>query len=499
MQSLRNIFAGVDYKYLVAAAFVFGLFMDILDTTIVNVALPVLGQDFNASTARLEWVVTGYLVSLALWIPASGWIGDRFGTKRTFLFATAMFILGSALCGAAWSVESLTFFRVLQGVGGGMLTPVGTAMLYRAFTPAERARASAILSIPTMTAPMLGPIVGGFLVTFVSWRWIFYLNLPVGLASLAFSWLVLKEHREPSAGRFDPFGFVLSGGGLASILYSLSEGAQYGWTTPVVLASAAVGVVCFALLVVVERRIPAPLLDLGLYASRLFRTANLVAFGFFGAQFGLVFLLPLFLQETRGLSALDSGLTTFPQAIAQILMVQVTSRVYWRLGARRCLITSSFGLTLTAALFLLVGLQTDLWWIRGLMLLRGSFMAFNMVAMQTAAFSAVRREQTGRASSLFSTMRQVAAALGVAIAATLLASQTNGAAGLGDAARQQAGLLGFHLGVASLLFLGLFSLFFALRLPDSETLGTRRRTGEAAPSQTAVTADRLAGAGARET
>ena len=167
MRSLRAIVAGVEYKYLVAAAFVFGLFMDILDTTIVNVALPVLGEEFNAGTAQLEWVVTGYLLSLAIWIPASGWIGDRFGTKRTFLFATAMFVVGSALCAAAWSIQSLAFFRVLQGVGGGMLTPVGTAMLYRAFTPAERARASAILSIPTMIAPMLGPVIGGFLVTYV--------------------------------------------------------------------------------------------------------------------------------------------------------------------------------------------------------------------------------------------------------------------------------------------------------------------------------------------
>jgi EmrB/QacA subfamily drug resistance transporter len=492
VQSLRNLFSKIDYKYLVASAFVFGLFMDILDTTIVNVALPVLGQDFGAGTAQLEWVVTGYLLSLAVWIPASGWIGDRFGTKRTFLFATAMFVLGSALCGAAWSIQSLVVFRILQGVGGGMLTPVGTAMLYRAFTPAERARASAILSIPTMTAPMLGPVVGGFLVTYINWRWIFYLNLPVGLASLAFSWLVLREHREPAAGKFDPLGFVLSGGGLAAILYALSEGAQFGWTTPIVLGSAAVGVVCFSLLVVVERKIKFPLLDLSLYASRLFRTSNLIAIGFFAAQFGLVFLLPLFLQETRGLSALESGLTTFPQAIAQILMVQVTSRIYWRLGARRNLIISSIGLTLTAALFLLVGLDTDLWWIRGLMLLRGSFMAFNMVAMQTAVFSAVPREKTGRASSLFSTARQVAAAFGVAIAATVLSSQTNGARTLDTAARVQAGLTGFHYAIASLLILGLFSVFFALRLRDSDPAAARQRAEVQRPTPVAV--DRLANA-----
>jgi EmrB/QacA subfamily drug resistance transporter len=491
MQSLRNLFAGVEYKYLVAAAFVFGLFMDILDTTIVNVALPVLAEDFNASTAQLEWVVTGYLLSLALWIPASGWIGDRFGTRRTFLFATAMFVIGSALCGAAWNITSLALFRVLQGVGGGMMTPVGTAMLYRAFTPAERARASAILSVPTMVAPMLGPVVGGFLVTYVSWRWIFFLNLPVGVASFCFSYLVLREHKEPSAGRFDPLGFVLSGGGLASILFALSEGAEYGWTQPSVVAIAMIGLVCFALLIVVERRSASPLLDLTLYARPMFRTSNLVAFGFFAAQFGLVFLLPLFLQETRGLTALESGLATFPQPIAQILMVQVTSRTYARLGPRKNLIISTGGLTLTSMLFLLVGLETNLWWIRALMLLRGSFMAFNMVSMQTAAFSAVPREKTGRASSLFSTVRQVAAALGVAIAATVLSTQTAGSSGLAPAARAVAGLNGFHFAIASLLIMGLFSLFFALRIRDQDASPGLRGARAPAPA-----AQRLSGVGA---
>ncbi|MBV9354690.1 MAG: DHA2 family efflux MFS transporter permease subunit, partial [Chloroflexi bacterium] len=344
MRSLARLLAGVDYKYLVAGAFVFGLFMDILDTTIVNVALPTLAQEFDATTAQLAWVVTGYLVSLAVWIPASGWIGDRFGTKKTFMFATAMFTAASALCGRAWSIESLTLFRVLQGVGGGMLTPVGTAMLYRAFTPAERARASAILSIPTMIAPMLGPVFGGFLVTALSWRWIFYVNLPVGIASFLFSWAVLKEHKEANTGRFDPYGFVLSGVGLASILFTLSRGADDGWTSPAVVVAAVVGVVCFVLLVYVETHIPSPMLELSLYANRLFRNANAVGFMFFSSNFGLVFLLPLYLQEIRGLSALQSGLTTVAQPIAQVAMVQVTSRMYARLGARKNLIISTTGL-----------------------------------------------------------------------------------------------------------------------------------------------------------
>src|SRR5438552_4834250 len=151
----------IDYKWLVATAFVAGMFMDIMDTTIVNVALPTLGQTFDVGDGTFEWVVTGYLLSLAIWIPASGWIGDHFGTKKTFLFALVVFTIGSALCGAAWSIQSLIVFRLLQGVGGGMLTPVGTSMLFRAFAPSERAHASAVLTVPTPLAPALGPVLGG--------------------------------------------------------------------------------------------------------------------------------------------------------------------------------------------------------------------------------------------------------------------------------------------------------------------------------------------------
>ena len=191
---------GVEYKWLVAAAFVAGFFMDIVDTTVVNVALPTLARDFDAGDGTLEWVVTGYLLSLAIWIPASGWIGDRVGTKKTFLFALTLFTTCSALCGLSWSVESLIAFRVLQGVGGGMMTPVGMAMLFRAFPPEERAQASAVLTVPTAIAPALGPVLGGWLVEYASWRWIFYVNVPVGIAGFVFALLFLREHTEPAAG-----------------------------------------------------------------------------------------------------------------------------------------------------------------------------------------------------------------------------------------------------------------------------------------------------------
>jgi EmrB/QacA subfamily drug resistance transporter len=209
---------GIEYESLVATAFVAGLFMQIMDTTVVNVALPTLARDFGVDNSAVEWVVTGYLLSLAVWVPASGWIGDRFGTKKTFLFALVVFTTGSALCGAAWSVESLIAFRLLQGVGGGMLTPVGTAMLFRAFAAHERAQASAVLTVPTAIAPAVGPVLGGWLVDYATWRWIFYLNVPIGIAAFAFALLFLREHVEPGPGRFDMWGFVCSDGGLTLVL-----------------------------------------------------------------------------------------------------------------------------------------------------------------------------------------------------------------------------------------------------------------------------------------
>src|SRR3954451_21824775 len=183
--SARRTTDRIEYKWIVAAVFVCGMFIDILDTTIVNVALPDLAREFHASTASIEWIVLGYLLSLAVWIPASGWIGDHFGTRRVFLFALAMFTVASALCGQSHSLGELVAFRVLQGVGGGMLVPVGTAMLFRAFPPIERAKASTVLIVPTVLAPALGPVPGGCLVTDRSWRRTFIASVAV--SALAFA------------------------------------------------------------------------------------------------------------------------------------------------------------------------------------------------------------------------------------------------------------------------------------------------------------------------
>jgi EmrB/QacA subfamily drug resistance transporter len=469
-------------KYVVAVVFVIGVFMDILDTTVVNVAIPQLSDHFHVGIPTIEWVVTGYLLSLAVWIPASGWIGDRFGTKRTFLFALGMFTGASALCGLAWSAPSLIAFRILQGVGGGMLVPVGTAMLFRAFPPQERAKASSVLAVPTVFAPALGPVLGGLLVTYTSWRWIFFLNLPLGIAGFVFGFLYLEEHREPAAGRFDAAGFVLSGAGLALVLYALAEAPGRGWLSATVLVSGALGLLLFALLIFVEVKHPAPMLYLRLYRDRLFRQANIASLLAAGSLFGLIFLLPNFLQNLRGLSAFHSGLATFPQALGVLATVRIVGRVYPTVGPRRLLMFGLLGTTAMSMLFIKVDLHTSLWFIRMIMFGRGCFMAFAFIPLQTATFATVSPADTGRASSLYNAQRQMGAALGVASLATILASRLNAAGGL--RAPINAKVTSFHEAMAAsgiFTVLGLISVWFIRDEDAAATMKPTTITPEVAP------------------
>ena len=264
----------VSEKVAVSVVFVAAMFMSIMDTTIVNVALPTIGRDFSVSPTAVDSVSIAYLVSLAVFIPASGWLGDRFGGKRVLLTAIAVFSAASALCGLASSLGELVAFRILQGAGGGMLAPVGMAMLYRVFPPAERIRAASILTVPTTLAPALGPVLGGLLVTDLSWRWVFYVNVPIGAAALAFGARFLRQHAETRPGRFDLAGFLLSGIGLGSLMYGVSEGPDLGWASAEVLATVTAGVTLLAAMVAVELHTAEPIVALRLLGNRLFRSST---------------------------------------------------------------------------------------------------------------------------------------------------------------------------------------------------------------------------------
>jgi EmrB/QacA subfamily drug resistance transporter len=475
--------ARIPYKWIVAIVFVMGVFMDILDTTSVNVALPTLAREFDATTAEIEWVVLGYLLSLAIWIPASGWIGDRLGTKKVYLFALVMFTGASMLCGVANSITELTAFRILQGIGGGMLVPVGTAMLFRAFPPIERAKASTVLIVPTVLAPALGPVVGGWLVTYHSWRWIFYLNVPVGVVCFVIGFFGLKEHREPTAGRFDLPGFVLSGSALATILFGLSRGPNEGWGSPDVVIPLVYGVAAGVLLVYVETHVEEPMLALRLLKERMFRNANVVTALGFGSFAGILFILPLFLQELLGLTAIQSGLVTFPQAIGMVLASQLVGRLYHSVGPRRLMTSGLSALVVVTFPFAFVGFGTSLWVLRALMFARGICMAFAFVPLQASSYANIAPEDTGRASAIYTAQRQVAASFGVAILATVLVEATNhnNAGVTNPAALAQGGLDAYQITFLVSTVLIVFAALSALLIRDEDAASTIRRYQEVEP------------------
>ncbi len=414
----------VPYKWLVAIVFIFGLFMDMVDATVVNVAIPQLSRDFHASISAVEWTVTGYLLSLALFIPAAGFLSDRFGTKRCFLIAMGIFVVASGLCGQAHSLNELIAFRFLQGVGGGMMTPVGTAMLSREFPGPERAKASALMSIPIVFAPMVGPIFGGYLVTNVSWRWIFYLNLPIGIAGFLFALKVLKEHKEPYAREgFDFLGLVTGSGAAALLLYGLSEAATSGWGSARVIMCGIGGLVLGTAFVFQELRAKTPIIDLGLFKRPLFTLGNLVMMPAFAMFTGFIFIFTLYLQELQGWSAFDAGLITAPASLGAAIAFPLASRYYAKLGPRRMLIIGCVLSMLTLVPFGFVGIGTGVAILIVLLCLRALPFSFASVAAQTIIYGPLESSKQGPASSAYNTLRQVAASFGVALVATIEVQQ----------------------------------------------------------------------------
>jgi EmrB/QacA subfamily drug resistance transporter len=408
-------------KISVSVLFVSAMFMAIMDATIVNVALPVIGHDFHVPPDHVQSIVVGFLVSLAVFIPASGWLGDRFVTKRVFLAAVVIFTVASALCGLADTLPELVGFRIMQGIGGGMLTPVGMAMLFRVFPPEERVRASSILIVPTALAPAIGPVLGGLLVTDVSWRWVFYVNLPIGIAAFIFGFLFVPEHREAEAGAFDLPGFVLAGVGFGALMYALAEGPIKGWATAEIIGAGVVGAALLALLVRVELHHRQPMIDLRLLRNRLFRATTVTMFLATAGFLGTLYLVALYFQDGLGTTALVSGLSTFPEAVGVQIGAQIATRVYWRIGPRRMV---TVGLTGVAASMLLLAITGygDLWWIRAIMVLLGLSMAQVFVPSQAAAFATITPAQTGRASMFFNSARQLGSAVGVAVLSTVIAA-----------------------------------------------------------------------------
>ena len=405
----------------VGAVVVLGTIMAILDTTIVSVALPTLAKDFSTSINTIQWVTTGYLLALAIVIPLSGWGVHRFGAKPVYIASLALFIGGSILCGVSWSVGALIAFRVVQGFGGGMIMPVGQAIMARTAGPDRMNKVMALIGVPTLLGPILGPVIGGAIVSNISWRWIFFVNVPIGIVALVLAARFLPRSGRDHDHKLDTLGFLLLAPGLAFLVYGLSEvGTTGGFTARSVQVSLLIGAVMTVGFVLRSLRAPEPLVDLRLFKRRNFSIATITIFLTGATLYGTMFLLPLYYQIVRGESAWMAGLLMAPQGIGAALVMRPAAQMADRYGTRR---TVPIGMTLLALgtlAYTQVSGTSNYTYLAIALFVRGIGLGFGMMPVFAASYRGLTHAEIPRATTATNIVRQVGGSFGVAIFAVVL-------------------------------------------------------------------------------
>jgi EmrB/QacA subfamily drug resistance transporter len=410
---------------MLALTVVLGSVMSALDATSVNVALHDLARDFGVSVTEVHWVASVYLLALAVAIPLSGWASDRFGGKRTWITALSVFLIGSMLSGVSWSLGSLIAFRILQGLGGGMIMPVGMAMLVRAAGPGRVGRALGILGIAQLLGPVLGPVLGGLLVEHGGWRWIFYINTPIGLLAMALAARHLPTHPPKPCDRLDVRGFVLLAPGMAALVYGLSETSN-GAAGIRAFGPILAGLALIAAFVIHARRAPNPLVDVTLLRRRAFGATAATAFCLGISLFGAMYLLPLYYQSIRGQGALDAGLLIAPQGVGAAIMMPLAGRLTDRLGPGRVVPAGLALLILGTLPFALADASTPYPLLAAALVIRGLGIGASMMPAMAGASAALGGAATARPISIINAAQRMGGALGVALAAVVLDHQLAG-------------------------------------------------------------------------
>jgi EmrB/QacA subfamily drug resistance transporter len=424
MQSSSSIVQRIDYKWIVAFVTIFGAFMSILDQTIVNIAIPRLQTAFNGNLNTVQWVITAYTLTQGVVTPVTAFFANRVGIKPFYLLSLAIFTLGSALCGLAWNLPILIAFRVFQGIGGAFLFPLSITLLYQVFPQNQRGLASGIFGVAALLAPAVGPTLGGYLVTYADWPYIFFVNVPLGIIAIILGLLLLRKGQADRNVSFDIPGFILAAAGLASVLYALSQASIDGWTSPIVLGFLFAGLLILALFVLVElviiHRGGHPLVQITLFANFPFLVSNitnaLVTFAFFGG----IFIFPIYLQNLRGLNAFQAGLLLLPQAFASIITGLIGGRFVDRFRARIIVLPGLFLLALGTWLCASITLDTPFLWLQGIFVLRGLALGLIIQPLGVSALYEISPRQFAQASSLNTVVRFVFTSLGVAVLATLV-------------------------------------------------------------------------------
>ena len=428
------------YKWQAALIAALGLFMAVLDLTIVNVALPPMQAAFHTDRGTITWVVTAYFLAQAAVIPITGYLSDRLGTKTIFLGALSIFTLGSLLCAIAPSEGALIGFRVLQGIGGGALFPTAFAIVFRVFPPMERGAASAIISIPVLLAPSFGPTIGGYLTQTFDWSAIFFVNVPIGIVTVTLGWFLLKGRAADEAAnmgghvmaraRFDLVGLVLSMAGVTSLVYGISEaGAQrpdhtaIGWGDRTVITYMVIGVVLLIAFVINELRVSDPVLDLRLFKNYTFTMSNVLIWSVAAFLFGSLFLLPILFETVEGVNALNTGEIFITQGLAAAVATIITGRFYNKIGPRILVAGGFLLITVGTIGFINLTPTTTGASLQSWLIIRGLGLGFTNIPLQTLALSVVSNRAMARATSLLNVTRQVASAVGISVLTTFLTTR----------------------------------------------------------------------------
>jgi EmrB/QacA subfamily drug resistance transporter len=411
----------------IAGVVVLGAIMSILDITVVNVALPTFQTVFGTADdpiaySHVAWTVTAYTLALATVIPMTGWAADRFGTKRLYLTAIGLFTAGSILCATATSINMLILFRVFQGLGGGMLMPLGMTIMTRAAGPARMGRLMAILGVPMLLGPILGPILGGWLIDNASWHWIFLINAPIGVIALVYAFVALPSDSPEPSESFDFLGMLLLSPGLALFLFGVSSLPQEegDFTAPRVWLSMLVGVVLMLTFVWHAFRPEHPLLDLRLFKNRNLTVTTITMFLFAAAFFGGLLLVPTYFQEIRGESTLAAGLLVAPQGIGAMITMPIAGTLVDKFPVGRIV---PFGLVLIAiGFFGLTQIESDTSYtlLIGLLFVMGLGMGATMMPLFTTALRTLTHHEVARGSTLLNITQQIASSVGVAVISVVL-------------------------------------------------------------------------------
>ena len=406
----------------VAGVVVLGVVMSILDTTIVNVALDRLSRDLRAPLDTIQWVSTGYLLSLAAVIPLAGWMSERFGSKRVWMVSVALFGLGSALCGLATSAGMLIFFRILQGLGGGMIMPVSMSVLAQTAGPQRVGRVMSVIGVPMILGPALGPVIGGLIVDGASWRWIFYVNLPIAVVALVLARRVLPpDVGRADAGRLDWVGLALLSPGLAGIVFGLSETESHGGIDdPIAFAPILAGLLLVALFIRHGLRAARPLIDLRLFRSRVFGAAAATVFLLGAALFGALLVIPLYYQVARGQSALTAGLLMAPQGVGAALTMPLAGRLTDRVGGGPVVAVGCAVMALATLPLAWVGAGTSFALLAATLVVRGMGLGAAMMPAIAAATATLRPGDVPRATAALNVLQRIGGSLGTAALAVVL-------------------------------------------------------------------------------